>query len=71
MEFEVFEYDSTRTNKQEMMGWIRDKRSGNRLEVILDVMVTRFPKVYPYGNYVTEENIYIKSTKIIKTKTII
>ena len=55
LEFEIFEYDSTQTKKQEITGWIQDKRSGNRLEVILDPMVTRYPNVYPYGNYMTDE----------------
>ena len=69
LEFEVFEYDSTRTKKQEITGWIRDKRSGNRLEVILDPMITRYPKIYPYGNFVTDETkIQINNRENTKKK---
>lgn len=49
------EFTRKATNTQETSIWIRDKRTNKRLEVQLEPMRVKYPKMYPFGNWIDPE----------------
>lgn len=46
------EFTRKATNTIDSSIWIKDKRTGKRLEVQLEPMRVKYPKMYPFGNWI-------------------
>jgi len=56
LEICTYEYKKKNTNIMETTLWIRHKKTNGKLQVILEPMVVKWPKIYPHGNYIGNDH---------------
>ena len=60
-----FEFKKKMTNCMESTLWIRNKKANEKLNVILEPMVVKWPKMYPFGNFLDPDENLSEEQKIL------